>query len=567
MEFRLASLAFVAVLAAYLFLGRTGVTERGSGDPRDAPYNLLARGLLAGHLSLAKDVPPGLAALADPYDPNANRTFREDPRYFLHDMSYYRGRLYLYFGVAPALLVFIPWHLLTGGWLPHWAAATALCAAGLLVTLSLVSSVRRRSFPEAPAWLLAAAALALGLASFAPLLLARADVYEVPIAFSYCMVAVALRCLWAALSAPGRAGRWIAGASAAFGVAFAARPTVLPDALILLAPFALPEVRRQARAWAAAVLPLGASGGAVALYNAARFGSPFDFGVRYQLASVYVAKLQAFSPHYLWVNLRMYLLLAVECTPYFPYAHEGPQPPVPPHHGGVEHMAGALLNAPLLWLAVVLPFLLRARGAVGRPLGLFCASVGWAALASLVTLSFFFGCCSRYQFEFVPELALLAVLGILCLEALPAAKPRALARWCWIPALLLSCAFPVLYGIDRCVFDRNHSGFSRLEEGDFAGAERDFAVARRLSPANPFTRLGAGFTLVIERRLPQAEASFETLIRDTPDYAMAHFFLGNVLAEEGRKDQAIEQYRIASQLDPGNETIRLSLDAVRASRR
>ena len=145
MEFRLASLAFVAVFAAYLFLGRMGVTERGSADPKDAPYNLLARGLLSGHLYLAKEVPPALAALPDPYDPDANRTLREDPRYLLHDMSYYRGRLYLYFGVAPALFVFIPWHLVTGGWLPHWGAAAALCGAGLALTLSLVASIRRRT--------------------------------------------------------------------------------------------------------------------------------------------------------------------------------------------------------------------------------------------------------------------------------------------------------------------------------------------------------------------------------------------------------------------------------------
>ena len=106
MEFRLASAAFVVVVATYLFLGGMGVTDRGNGHPRDAPYNLLARGLLSGHLYADTEAPPILAQLSDPYDPATNRVARVDPRYRLHDFSYYRGRLYLYFGIAPALLVF-----------------------------------------------------------------------------------------------------------------------------------------------------------------------------------------------------------------------------------------------------------------------------------------------------------------------------------------------------------------------------------------------------------------------------------------------------------------------------
>src|ERR1700677_2438292 len=129
MEFRLASLAFIAVFAAYLFLGGMGVTDRGNPNPRDAPYNLLARGLLSGHLYLDKEAPPFLAHLADPYDPMANRDAR-DVRDRLNDLSYYRGRLYLYFGIAPALFVFVPWHLLTGGWLAHWIVVVVLCSAG-----------------------------------------------------------------------------------------------------------------------------------------------------------------------------------------------------------------------------------------------------------------------------------------------------------------------------------------------------------------------------------------------------------------------------------------------------
>ncbi len=180
------------------------------------------------------------------------------------------------------------------------------------------------------------------------------------------------------------------------------------------------------------------------------------------------------------------------------------------------------------------------------------------ALSTLVTLAFFFGACSRYQFEFVPALALLAGLALLAVESAPTF--RHLARCGWIPALMISAAFPVLYGIDRSVKDNNESGFGYLQSGEIAAASRDFEAARSLAPANPMSRLGTGFTLVTEHRLAEAQAVFEALVRDFPGYAMAHFFLANVLADQGRNELALGHYETARRLDPSNETIKLGLD-------
>jgi tetratricopeptide (TPR) repeat protein len=564
MEVWLGLAVLVLVFATYVLLGKMGVTDRGNNQPGEAAYNLLARGFMAGHLYIDEDAPALLKALPDPYDPEANRPFRVDPRYRLHDLSYYRGHLYLYFGAAPALFVFAPWHLLTSGWLEHWVAVAFLCSAGLLVNFSLVRAVKAREFPGAPPWIMAVEVLLLGFGSYAPLLLARADLYEVPIAFCYLSVSIALRCLWEALGVPGNSARWMAGASAAFGAAFAARPTVLPSAAVLLLPLLTGGVRGSARAWLAAVAPLGLCGAAVALYNTERFGSPFDFGVRYQMAGDYVAKLELFSPRYVWTNLGFYLFKGVEWNAVFPFAHEPPQPPVPLHHGGVEHIAGALLNAPILWIGLALP-LVVGFGRDRRRMQQLCLAIAWVALSALLTLSFFFGACSRYQFEFVPEMALLGALGLLAVES--AGPLRVLARCGWIPALAVSSVVPVLYGVDRCVLDHSESGFGYLQSGDIAAASRDFETARALSPANSSSRLGAGFILVTQHRLPEARAVFEALIRDFPDHAMAHFFLGNVLAEQGLNELALGEYATAHRLDPGNDTIQLGLDEATARRR
>jgi hypothetical protein len=563
MEFRLASGAFIVVLAAYVFLGGMGVTDRNNPNPRDAGYNLLARGLLSGHLYLDREVPAALSGLRDPFDPVANTVVRTDPGYRLHDLSFHGGRLYLYFGIAPALLVFIPWHLLTGGWLPHWVAVIVLCTAGLLVNLLLVRAIRRRVFPGLPAWTAAVATLILGLGSYAPLLAARADMWEIPIAFSYLSVSVALRCLWEAFDRPGHPAGWIALASAAFGTAFAARPTVLPNAAILLVPFAYAEIRRNSRAWMAAVLPLALCGAAVGLYNMQRFGSPFDFGMKYQLAGVYVARLRAFSADYVPTNLWFYLLQPVLWSRVFPYAHEPLDPAVPAGHGGTEHISGALLNSPILWAALAVAVFIRLRRP-DRSLCLIAVSAAWVALSSLVLMSFFFGACSRYQIEFVPELALLASVGVMAIESSAGGRLRAILRLAWVPALLFSSAFPVLYGIDRCASDHNFLGISRIVERDVPGAIREFDTANFLSPGNPFSRLGSAVILIGERKSAEAEAVLQSLVHDFPGYSMGHFALANLLLGEGRRDEAIVHYRAAHGADPNSAPIKRALDAALA---
>jgi hypothetical protein len=566
MESRLAAAAFIVVFATYLFLGGIGVTERNMASPRENAYNCLARGLLSGHLYAAKDVPPGLAQLADPYDPKANEAFRTGAGTLLHDFSYYQGHMYLYFGVAPALLVFIPWHLLTGTWLSQWMAVAFLCAAGLWVNLSLVRSVRKAVFPVLPSWVLAACVLILGFASYAPLLLARADMWEVPIAFSYLGVSLALRFLWSALGRPGNPSGRIALASLALGLAFAARPSVLPVAAILILPFALPATRRRLSAWMAAVLPLATCGLGVAAYNFLRFGSAFEFGQRYQLAAENVEKMKLFSPEYLGANLYLFLLKAVDWRPYFPFTVEPKYADVSANHGMIEHLSGALLNDPVLWLGIALGVFLFGRKP-GTRLGLLAGAAGWAFVSALVLMSFFFGICSRYQFEFLPPLALLAALGAMALESTLSGGRLALARCLWIPALLFSSAFTVLYGIDRTVEDHSTAAIILTSKGDLKDANHEVTILRTLSPGNPFFRVESGVILVAAGHLAGAEQVFAAVARDYPDYSLGRYNLGRVLEAEGKTDEAITELKAAQRLAPENPAIEANLRAALAKGR
>ncbi len=183
-------------------------------------YNLLSDALLAGQLSLLIAPHPMHLALPDPYDPAQNAPWR------LHDMSLYKGKYYLYFGVTPALILFIPFRALGLGRLPEPLAVSIFCSGGFLFSVFLFRRLVRRYLPSTPSWLQLLGILCLGLCTTAPFLLRRPVVYEVAISCSYFLVMGGLYWLLTAYLADGPPWR-LAMASLFLGLAVGARPNAI----------------------------------------------------------------------------------------------------------------------------------------------------------------------------------------------------------------------------------------------------------------------------------------------------------------------------------------------------
>jgi tetratricopeptide (TPR) repeat protein len=176
-----------------------------------------------------------------------------------------------------------------------------------------------------------------------------------------------------------------------------------------------------------------------------------------------------------------------------------------------------------------------------------------------VLLSFFFGACSRYQFEFVPALALLASIGVMAMEARLGGAALRTTRLGWAIAVLATSVFGVLYGIERCSVDHDRSGVSYMMEGQVDNALKEFSISDSLSPGNGLSRLGPCLLLETENRMPEALASLQSLVRDRPEFASGHFALGNLLARLGSYADAVSQLSQALRLDPGNPAIEAAL--------
>jgi tetratricopeptide (TPR) repeat protein len=557
----------VFTLGFYAWSARPDVRQMYDiGNPADAYYNLLVQGFRSGQLNLKKEAPPGLAKLADPYDPATNGPYREGN--LLHDVSYYRGKLYLYYGVTPALVLFWPYVALTGHYLFHKQAVAVFCSIGFLASVALLCALRRRYFPEVGWAVVSACALALGLATCVPAMLQRPELYEVAISCAYAMVMLALAGIWCALHDPARRCWWLVAASLAYGLAVGARPNVLFGAVILLAPVVhawTPESERGGQRWlvaarllAAAVVPISLIGCGLMLYNYRRFDHPFDFGMYYALAGVQERGLQhMFSLHYLWFNFRVYFLQPLRWGSSFPFVNGIAVPPTPAGELDVENPFGILPNIPLVWLALAVPLVWQKRTPGEKSaLRLFMVALAVFFGISALTICLYTCAVLRYQVDFVPVLVLLAACGVLGLERALVAKPqwRRAMRWVWITTLFFSVAVSLLVSVLRYTEEQYRTGVAQLTMGRPQEAIICFEQALRLKPDYAEAHASLGYALSWTGRVPEAIAQYQTALRINPDDAETHNNFGTLLLNTpGRQLDAVTQFQAALRIDPDDE--------------
>ncbi|HTS17271.1 MAG TPA: tetratricopeptide repeat protein [Verrucomicrobiae bacterium] len=558
------SVVCLVVLGLYACVARLGGTEWSKLDPLEAYYNLLVAGFQTGQLSLKKEVPPGFAHLANPYDPSANRMYRDLP-YRLVDLSYYKGRLYMYFGVTPALLSYWPYAAVSGRYVFDRQVTPIFCGIGFLACVAILSSLWRWCFNNVNPAAVTVCALALGLATAAPASLPWSDIYEVAITCGYMLTMLSLAAIWGALRELDLRKRvgWLAAASMAYGLAVGARPTLLLGAVMLLVPVAQAwrEQRPMRGPWMAAVGPIAVIGAGLMAYNFLRFSNPLEFGQHYQLNGNRLVVREAFRLRYLWFNMRMYLLEPVRWKTAFPFVHGIAAQTLPEGYVDAQQPFGVLTNVPLVWLALAAPLAWRSQpGPTRSVLRWFVVAVALQAGMCLLTLGLFCTSAGRYELDFLPALVLLAVIGILGLEralALRSESERAdrrirrrVVRGAWVLALAFSILFNLLltadnWGYAGCGLGTLLGTAGRLPEGI-----RVLQRAVRMKPDYAEGWADLGHTLLLANRLDDAIQSLEQALHLDPEYAEAHDDLGCALLQTGQIAEAIRHHREAVRLKP-----------------
>ena len=386
------------------------------------PYTLLTDAFLHAQASLRVAPAPQLLALPDPYDPAQNASYR------LHDASLFQGKYYLYFGPSPVVLLYLPYRLLSGKFLPDrigtWIFATAAYAAACFLLKLLLT----RWWPRAPKWLSFFLCGCLGFSNTFPFLLRRPAVYETAIAASQFFVLLALYAVARIRFGCRRPVLTALFAGLALAAVFGSRPPqVLAAAalLVLVLPGNSVDPRERLRRLGMALVSLAAGIAPILYYNYVRFHSPVEFGTHYMLSGFNVRKASFFSATRILPDLWFSVIEPPRLISQFPFVALAPNPPFRlPHGFELEVVAGIVWIAPTVLLLAAAPLVWkkmdpgrRIEWSIGTAV-LACLGAGWIVVDSLV------GASMRYQADFAAILFLAAALVIAGLHEIVRVRRR-----------------------------------------------------------------------------------------------------------------------------------------------
>jgi len=256
-------------------------------------YELMAESLLHGHLYLEKEVTPQLLALDNPYDYDARvAAGLSEGTDFQWDHALYKGHYYMYFGVVPTILLFLPYRAITGTSLTTYHATQIFTIFIIIGFFALFGFLRKRFAPSMHAAIYVVLTTALSVASvwyFIP----TPALYCTAISSGVCMMTWAIyfyiRAVFDEFTLNKRIGFAVVGAL--FGaLAFGCRPPVALANIVAIPLFIVflktnKIQKADIKKIVLIALPYVVIGVLLMLYNYARFDNPFEFGQKYQLTN------------------------------------------------------------------------------------------------------------------------------------------------------------------------------------------------------------------------------------------------------------------------------------------
>ncbi|HMK07554.1 MAG TPA: hypothetical protein VK449_00835, partial [Anaerolineales bacterium] len=354
-------LAFLLVSLTYLWFVSVGRWFSWPGT--SAYHDMQAAAFLHGQTHLLIEPDAKLLALPDPYDPQARASVPH-----LWDASLYNGHYYLYWGPVPALLI-APVKALSGARVGDDVLVFLFLVGSLFWATRILSRTWAEHFPEVPAGLAVATVLTVGWVNPLPWMLNSPWIYESAIAGGQFFLLMGVNALIPFLDESGGRPRDLLWAGASLALAVGTRSSLAPAVVVVAAIVAYrlvrrgPFDRRKAVSLAAFAVPLVVGALALGAYNQVRFGSPTEFGQRYQLTSLDLqeSEVHSASIRNLPPNLYNYLVNPVRLLRVFPY--------LKPHWGGTGmsvlhiHAPPGYYSRQVAGLLLVVPFSLYALAA------------------------------------------------------------------------------------------------------------------------------------------------------------------------------------------------------------
>ncbi|WP_044974380.1 hypothetical protein [Ruminococcus sp. HUN007] len=285
-----------------------------------------------GRVDIMTDMNPKLLELGNPYD-WSQRT--DEVGSYPWDHLLFNGKYYSYYGIAPVLLVFLPYHLLTGYYFPSVWAVFFFGMFGTLFLTKFYLCLADKFFRNISASLVLSGFFIMQLSSGILICNISPLFYEIAQSAGFlCTAAGAYFLISSNVLGEGKINKFrlaVSGIWLSLGVL--SRPTIavycLAAMLLVYAGakkqnalydkksgksrvvFLLPYL-------AAALVPYIVIGSVQAWYNAARFGNPLDFGIQYSLTINDFTRSE-YHTHFAVIGFLAFLFQMPVFTEYFPF--------------------------------------------------------------------------------------------------------------------------------------------------------------------------------------------------------------------------------------------------------
>jgi len=253
-------------------------------------YSMLAEAIAHGQLYLEEEPPQWLQELDDPYDKGArDEAQKAQGGDYLFDVAYYNGHYYVYFGIVPELLFYLPFYVLTGAHFPTAIGILIAMIAFVCGCTALLDRFARHHFKRVNLGVFLLLQIPLVICSGMLYLVKFPTFYSLPI---MCGLAFSIwgLYLWLRGRSSARPEGWYLGGSLCMALVVGCRPQLMVLSLLAFPLFWRRYVSERrlftasgARQFACLIVPYVLVIAGVMWYNAARFGSPFDFGANYNL--------------------------------------------------------------------------------------------------------------------------------------------------------------------------------------------------------------------------------------------------------------------------------------------
>lgn len=282
------TVAFVILLILYSLTITNSNPAHGNVDTYKTMYHELAERLLQGKFYLEEEPAKELLEMDNPYDTGyRNQIMTENDQHYKWDSAYYNGKYYVYFGVVPVLMLFLPYYVITGQHLPMTYAISILGMAYIIGCFLFLWQFYKKFLQKASflSYLLWSAMMVIGCNMVHAF--RASDLYSCPI------LTAAVLTVWAFyfwISEVGKRDvnyRKIAAGSSLLALVAGSRPQYLIASFAVLIIFQKEIWKKIDRKWlsfvASVLMPVISVAVVLMYYNYARFDSPFDFGANYNL--------------------------------------------------------------------------------------------------------------------------------------------------------------------------------------------------------------------------------------------------------------------------------------------